>query len=428
MKLKFLIIFILLLLPIVSAVDVDMKSNFSQGETFIAKVSGNFFETISKEDLVFKREHVELPMIPLVQKIDGDFYIYAQTYGKQSGNYSLTIENLKYYKINEIIEEDKIIPFTITENFADFIIEPGFVSTGSDFSIELQNIVDNEITVFSKVKNESQVSGGFFESLFGGGNGGEILNPIILKSGEKKSINFEISEFKKGLNYLEVNTEEVLYEIPIFVFDQNTKEKEIPSSELDFELSMLNISFSTNSDITRIIYLFNRGETTIENISLSFSDDLKPYVRILKNETFDIEENSSEKIELIFTSDDEEKIIEGQIKALSGDLFSNIAITLNFLPGFVPTTGEGKVSSCSELNGTICVEGEICEGDLKSASDGNCCIGTCKEEVERSQTGKIVGWVLIVSILGYFIWFYLKKYKKVGNVFNILKLANKKKK
>ena len=103
MRFKFSIIFILLLLQIVSAVDVDMKSNFSQGETFMAKVSGNFFETISQGDLVFKRDHVKLPVVPFVKRIDKDYYIYAQLYGKQPGNYSITIDNLKYYKVNEII-------------------------------------------------------------------------------------------------------------------------------------------------------------------------------------------------------------------------------------------------------------------------------------------------------------------------------------
>ncbi len=425
MRFKFAIIFILLLLPIVSAIEVDVKSEFSQGETFIAKVSGNFFETISKENLIFKREHVKLPMIPFVQKIDGDFYIYAQLFGKQSGNYSLTMENLRYYRVNEIIEEDKIVPFIITENSADFLIEPGFISTKEDFSIELQNINNEGIVVFSKVLNESQVSKGFLESLFGGSNG-ETLKPIILKSGEKKSIDFKISDFKKGLNSLELNTENTTYKITVFISDESSIEETISSSGLDFELSSLNLSFSTNSDITRTIYLFNNGETTIENISLSFSGDLKPHTNILPNETFDLEKNSSKKIELIFTSDDEEKIVEGQIKATSGDLFSNIAVTLNFLPGFVPSK-EGKVSTCSELSGTLCAEGQTCEGDPETASDGNCCIGTCKEEVKRSSAGKIVGWVMIILIVGYLIWFYLKKYRKVGNVFNILKLATQKK-
>ena len=56
---KVLIIFLaLFLFPIISAVEIEMKDNFDQGETLIAKISGNFYEAISEENVIFYRGHV----------------------------------------------------------------------------------------------------------------------------------------------------------------------------------------------------------------------------------------------------------------------------------------------------------------------------------------------------------------------------------
>ena len=47
MKKSLIILTILLLLPIISSVEFDMKQVFDQGETLIARVSGNFLEPTS---------------------------------------------------------------------------------------------------------------------------------------------------------------------------------------------------------------------------------------------------------------------------------------------------------------------------------------------------------------------------------------------
>lgn len=422
-KIVFLVL-ILFFLPLVSAVEVNLKSNFSQGETFIAKISGNFFDPISQEDLIFHRNHVRVPIPPFVTKIDDDFYIYAQLFGKQPGNYSLTIENLKYYQVNEIIEEDLVTNFVITEDLSDFLIDPGFILTEDDFSIEFQNLRNEKITILSKLVNGSEKSEGFFDSLFGGLNE-ESLVSTTLKSGEKKQVNFEISNFNEGLNNLEFSTENTVYSIPVYFFTGS--DIGITSDlKLKFEPSELNISFSTDSNLTRIVYLFNRGEDKIENISISLSDNLKSYAQLLTEKIDELDKNSSAKIEVIFTSGSEDKVVEGQIKATSGDLFSNIAVSLNLIKDYIPPEN-GKVASCLEFGGNLCTEGQECEGDLEYASDGNCCIGTCKDEIKRSSSGKIIGWGLIILVVGYLLWFYLKKYRKVGSVVDILKIAKGKK-
>ncbi len=409
---------IFLLLPLVSAVEIDMKSNFSQGETLLARVSGNFFKSILKEDITFYRDHNRVPTIFSLSKIDGDFYLYAQLYGKQPGNYSIVIENVKYYQINEILEEDLTKPFTISENFSDFSITPGFISTSEIFFIEVQNLRNEEITVSSRFANGTEESVGFFESLFGGSEA-DSLSSVILKSGEKKKMNFDTGIFNQGLNSLKLKTENTFYKIPIFI----SGEKQAVNTDNEFRLdtSELNFSFSPNSNATRIINIFNNGNEPLTDISISLSDSLKSHAT-LSTETIDeIDGNSSEEVVITFTAHGEEEVVEGQINFESASLSIDALVFLNILDGYVPP--EGKVALCAELAGNLCSEGQICKGQSELTSDGNCCIGSCQDKTSKSSSGIIFGWILIVGVIGYGIWFYLKKYKKVENISDILKIA-----
>lgn len=80
-----LFIFLLLILPIISAVEFDMKTELSRGETLMAKVSGNFVEPVLKENIFFYRGHVRIPMEYGIAKIDEEYYIYALLGTKEIG-------------------------------------------------------------------------------------------------------------------------------------------------------------------------------------------------------------------------------------------------------------------------------------------------------------------------------------------------------
>ena len=163
---------------------------------------------------------------------------------------------------------------------------------------------------------------------------------------------------------------------------------------------------------------------------MSISDSLKPYVNLSIDKIIDLKENSSKKLEIFFNSNNEteEKLVEGKITATSGNLSSSIAISLNFVKSFIPPQeSETGVASCSELGGTFCKKNERCVGDSESANDGNCCIGICKPKTDRSYLGIIVGWILVIAVIGYVAWFYLRKYKGVRKVLDLLKIAKGKK-
>ena len=143
-KVVILFALILFLFPIISAVGFDMKTNFSQGETFLAKISGDFTKPLLEQDISFYRRHMQTSIIPRIVEIDKEFYIYASLSEKTPDNYSI-----------HIAEDSK--NFTITDATADFSINPGFIITNKDFFIEVKNLKNNKITINSKF-NEKENS------------------------------------------------------------------------------------------------------------------------------------------------------------------------------------------------------------------------------------------------------------------------------
>ena len=149
MKITLIILTILLVLPVASAIEFDMKSDFSQGETFMAKVSGNFIRPILQENIFFYRGHVRVSIEPYITKIEDDFYIYAKL-PENEEDYSIVIENAEYMEGSNLIDEDIVREFSITNETADFAIDPGFVVTKGDFFVEVQNLQNYKINVSIK--------------------------------------------------------------------------------------------------------------------------------------------------------------------------------------------------------------------------------------------------------------------------------------
>ena len=84
MKKVLLLMSILLIFPLISAVQINMNSNFSQGQTLIAQVAGNFINQIQKQNILLYNNYERVSFIPTVQKIGDDFYIYGQLLGNIS--------------------------------------------------------------------------------------------------------------------------------------------------------------------------------------------------------------------------------------------------------------------------------------------------------------------------------------------------------
>ena len=428
----FLSFAILFFSSFVSAVEFDMKSSYDKDETFLAKISGNFLEQPSQSNIIFLKEHTRISIIPIVQNIDGDFYIYAQLLGKTPGNYSIVIEDAKYYQGAELKESDLSENFTISETQADFTISPGFFLTKNNFLIQVQNLADSQIKVSYAFLNDSDNSeeenGGFFSSFFGSTEN-KKENEILVKSGEIKKIDFNKNYFSPfKIQKIEMRTNTTLYNVPVFINVNKTEINSENKTRIDFEVSELNVTLPLNSKTTRTLYLFNLGSADLENLEIIFSDSLKPYLFLSEKNIPGIAKNESKKIEIFLNSNNTEGIISGQIKVKTqDDFYAYVDITLNFVKNYQPLNeSDLSIPLCSEKSGEICGEGQICSGDSEVSRDGNCCLDSCIAESEGSGlTWKIIGWTIIFMIIIFVMWFYFRRYKMARNVVDLLKVARR---
>ena len=422
---------IFLIFSFVSAVEFDVKTSYDKDETFIARISGNFFTSPNQGNIIFFKEHTRVSIIPTVQKIGTDFYVYAQLLGKIPGNYSIMMENAKYYQSGILTESDLSKNFTISENQSEFTINPGVIFTKSNFSIQVQNLLNSQITLGYGIFNDSAISdgdGGFFDSFFGSTSSDKKYNKIILKSGEIKKIDFNKDDFFPfEVQEIELSTNNMSYLIPVYINANKTQNISEEKTHISFETSEFNITLPLNSNTSRIVYLFNLGENDLSNVEILFSDSLKPYISLSENNISEIGKNKSEKIEIFFNSNGMEQTITGQIKAKTqDDFYAYIDVSLNFVKNFQPSENDSSVPLCSEKSGTICGDGEFCSGNSEISSDGNCCLDSCIQETADSGIRwKIIGWIIVLAIILFVSWFYFFKYKKTKNVVDLLKVARR---
>ncbi len=431
-----LVVFLsILLVPMMSAVTFDMKENLTQGETLIARISGYFLEPLIPENMLLYREHSRVSMIYKVNKIGDNYYIYADFSERVPGNYSIVIQNTRHMSVTEETEEDIVQNFTITPEKASFSVNPGVVVSSNDFFIEARSFVDHEIELKTVANpEEEKEDSGFFASIFGGGAKKENATYFKLSAGQTEDLSFSKSSFNEGLNTLEISSENLTYDIPVFI-EALSNEEEEGTRELKFEPSELNISLATSSTTSRVLILKNTGEERLENISISVSDSLEGYVNLSVQHISELKNGSSVSVEAFVLPSQDGKFLEGHIKAKVNEGIPIIAyspVSLSIIPGFVPAVQPGGTPSslkpCSDLKGKICQANLECSGSKINASDGVCCLLDCVPP-KQNNTGKIIGIVLFVVIIAFVIWFYLKKYKKKARKeVNLLDIAGQGKK
>ena len=200
----------------------------------------------------------------------------------------------------------------------------------------------------------------------------------------------------------------------------------------NFEQSELEIIMPTNSHTMREIYLYNTGNKTIENISLTIFGELKNYIEFSTNKIDKLEPDSMVKIELEFYSFDKDVEIQGKLTAKEQDILTSSEIFLNIIRDHVPLDEyeyipSDQTKTCAELNGVICSLDEECDTDYVYAKDNKCCLGTCGGS-ESSSTGKIIGWAIVGIVIVFLIWFFKTKYKGAKKPTNLLDIAKGKSK
>ncbi len=470
----FLLILLFLLIPFISGVSFNVKDSYDQKETLIAKISGNFVEPILKEDIVFYKNYWETVVEFELLQINSDYYIYAQL-EKPENNYSVKIQEVSHYEEGEIT--DKVISrnFSISNKTADFFVNPGVVKTDEDFKINVQNLKSHEINLIINPEEESEDFFSFFNSQK---KQREIsLNPGEIRDInfelENKTGLKEISIYSNSTKYdipvysiVENDSQENKCGNGIIDYGEecdsgNLTKKNCSSylgekyrgklfcnnntctintsdcfiyreGEIYFNKDVLNIETLKGNKTQKKLLIKNSKNKSIENISLELSSNIREYINLSEYSVSEIEENSSKEIFLEIYSD--------KIKKLNGYLFLNtendskkLRINLNIKgePSNISdednnisdknetskNNSEDKIEyseTCSELDGQKCNSSSVCAGQQIEASDGECCLGPC-ELKEDDNTGKIIGWIIVIVIVLFLIWFYLVRYKGIKN-------------
>ncbi len=398
----------------ISAVEFNINANYSQGETVIAKISGNFITPVTKDNIFFYEGHVNLPLEYDVTKINSDYYIYALLADKSAGNYSVQIENVKYMNGSQIAEADIARDFSITNITADFSVKPGFAVSSGEFSIELQNLKDNEISV-----DINTASNGSQRNIFILPSNTQQAS-VSLSSGEIKKINFAAGNGNPSLQNIELKTANLTYKIPVYIYSSGIQEE--PAFRL--EPSEMTLSIPTDSIIKRTIFLYNTGSSEIKNITLSFSDEIKAFVNLSQYNIETLDANSNFPVELSFLSPAEIEV-DGNLKAMTENFIAYSQISLKFLNNYTPSNEneQSSTKTCAELNGIICSQAEKCDMAIIYAKDNVCCPGKCLKNQGTSSTGKIIGILIFVIVAAALLWFYFRRFRKAKKPINLLEIA-----
>ncbi|HTZ42135.1 MAG TPA: hypothetical protein VMC07_02945 [Candidatus Omnitrophota bacterium] len=407
------------LFPLISAAQIEMKSNFTQGETLIAAVSGNFLEQIQEQNILLYEGHNRVSFIPTVGQMQDEYYIYGQLAGKSPGNYSLIIRGISYFESGQTKTDDIISNFTITDNQTDFTVTPGFLQTIGNFSINAENFKDTSITVSSFIKNSTQApqNPGFFGFLTGSSSTSNEIETQI-PAGKSEAISFSADNYSNQLIYAVLDSGNTHYEIPVFISGNATSGEN--ESQLSFNPPERKVSMVANSSTFIYIYLDNSGQTDLSDIFLNVSNSLAPYV-FISNNSFSLDKNSSIQIRANISSGTKDGIFIGNISASSGNLTSYFFLSLNFSKAYTPSGNTSLFQTCSELGGQFCNSNETCSTPFQNAEDGKCCTGTCKPV--SSNSGAIVGWILAIVILLLVIAFFVWRFMKAKRPFNLLSIA-----
>ena len=364
MKKKFFFfLLIVFLLSFVSAVEIEVKSDVNQGENLIVKISGIFAQPLTKDNLGFYRRHMQTSFgfYDMIE-VDGDYYVYVQIpEDKTPDNYSIALKNAQYYSGSKIVNDEFIGGnFTIHDKKASFSLTPGLLIYEENSKITIQNLKNVKIKVYK----------GFAE---------KIKVPIIEENNETNST--EMNETNK--------TEE-----DKSIWDLLFKGKENNETTAFFEKETIvedtREYFELKSGEIKELEIVPENYVGFQKIWFNYEEEnYYVYIYVRENYVNEIIENKTELNETN-ASDVNITIIEIENKTEDEEI---------------------KIKTCEERNASICNSTSKCEGKIEQGENGNCCMGECVLKPE-TNTGKIIGWILIIVIALFLTWFFKEKYRK----------------
>ncbi|MEK6873710.1 MAG: hypothetical protein AABW91_02600 [Nanoarchaeota archaeon] len=396
MKRGIVLFFIILFsFTLISALNITIdKTNFKQGETLIASISGNVLEPIDKNDIGFYKEHVQIPIIFDIVKINETYYIYGLL-PFQEGNFSLKIKEVAYREFNQNKKQDLELNFTINNGFADFGINPGVFLTSSSQDFFLSNYLDKTITIYYQTDNDLNKS-------------------LTIPAQETKKLSIGIGDFDNSFLGIIIfsSTTGFTYNLPAYIIRNDSKiNQNINETErLVFSLSSIDAQLKKGESYVYTTNIKNKGNK-LENITLLVSKDIKKYINLsFYTLSLDKEEQKEVRIGVLFS-----KIgnFSGTITAKSSNFSDDINLKFSIGENTVPLIPVPNATgiTCSSIKGKVCSTTQKCFGNNFETKDGWCCVGNCTDKNTPVNNGGGTNWtavfiiiIILLAIAGFFFW------------------------
>lgn len=433
MKKRILMLMILSLvlinLTFISAIKVEFQENISKEGAFTAQISGDFLTPIAKDNVIFFRERVdktgflEIPLDFSLFKVGDTSYIYTSLSGKNSGIYQMKIEEVRYRQGGQTLNDDIIINFTIGENISDFSFTPGYIETKGDFSIEVENLQEEDIDLGITITTLSGEEDGII-------NFNEAKESKITFSPGTHTINFGLEgKAESSIKLITLSTARDTYSLPAVIT--------IEDAIIDYSVysmspfpSELDVKMSISSTKVKSIFIYNTGSKPLRDIEIILSEELLPYVTLSEDKFGQIFPDSNANFNISVVSGGE-RTVEGTIEIIASPGLSKIIPVRIIVEADYDASKDDpepllpSEQTCGELGLQICAVEETCTGDPLPAKDGVCCVGRCSAVVV-SSSGKIIGWLMLIVLIAVGAWFFFNKYKKVKKKeVNVLKIAQR---
>lgn len=385
---RLILFFILLSIPLASAISTDLKESYQQGETLILEISGNILEPLSLENIQFKRGHVVVGNFNYdLKKVGEKYHLYAQIPFMEN-NYTLFIKDISttVNGLNRIIDYSQ--NFTVSETKIPYSINPGFIISNNQEPLDF--------TITSYIDKTQEINLDFPNE-----------HTLTLNPGQNQ-VTLQ-TQSATGFKKIKVGD----YTIPIYISEQLT----ITETE--------NISVEFSPRIIRSILLY--GETKIYPFQLKNLGN-SPARNLAFNFDTNLFEITPSSIPTILPSEIKSfnlslKIQDQPFSAIIGlfagnfsrELLVNITYTENNTLAVTPYLEDNFTQTsgfyCSELGGSFCTADEACSEDSVNSLDGLCCTGTCEKQESKETSFAWVGWLLAIIVIAILVWLGLK-YKK----------------
>lgn len=389
-KFKILFLFISIIIAFnlfgnfVSGLNIEINDQYQPLETILIKVSGNFLQGITNDQIEFRRDHVKVPIKYGLEKFEEDYFIWAIA-PENENNYSLNLMNVFTSVSGKSIEMDFQKNFSILGNKSEYTISPGVIYTDKDFTIEVISNIDNKIEIPGKYLEEHNIE----------------LRPGL------NELTYSVRAIDKT-SYLEIQIGK--YTVPTYIIAKFKNTTIQPINKIRFKPRY----------IESIVYLESKGSTYPFKLISIDENNYEVFLEYDKN-IFEISPkqqsyqlNGDNELEFNITYIGKNNLeVEEKIVALFGNYSIELPVYLNF------TTNISKVEtpylndpdlqeqyySCSDISGIICTAKEVCEGRVENTREGICCIGQCQAPKKSGGLGWI-GWIIITIVIlgGVYVW------------------------